>query len=181
MIYLIRHGEPSAGWGDHLDPGLSPLGLKQAEAAADSLARAGAMRAVTSPMARCRETARPFEKQRETHARIEAGVGEVRTPAGITAADRPGWLKGVLAGTWADAGAGFEAWRAGALKAVEACPDDTAIFSHFVAINALVGLLSGDDRVVVFKPGHCSITKLVRRGGKLVVAELGSEGALVAL
>jgi broad specificity phosphatase PhoE len=181
MIYLIRHGEPSAGWGDHLDPGLSPLGLQQAEAAGEALVRLGAMRAVTSPMARCRETGRPFEKQRETHARIEPGVGEVRTPTGITPANRPAWLKGVMAGTWADADPGLEAWREGVLKAVEACPDDTAIFSHFVAINALVGLLTDDERVVVFKPGHCSVTKLARRGGKLVVAELGSEGALVAL
>ena len=179
MIYLIRHGEPSAGWGDHLDPGLSPLGQKQAEAAADALARAGAMRAITSPMARCRETARPFEKQRETHARIEPGVGEVRAPAGTSAADRPAWLQGVMGGTWADTGAAFANWRAGVLKAVEACPDDTAIFSHFVAINTLVGLLTGDDRVVVFKPGHCSITKLARRSGKLVVVELGSEAATV--
>ena len=181
MIYLIRHAEPSAGWGDHLDPGLSALGQKQAEAAAEALARAGAMRAVTSPMARCRETARPFEKQRETHARIDPGVGEVRTPAGVLHAERPAWLKGVMAGTWTQAGPSFEAWRADIRAAVERCAEDTAIFSHFVAINALVGLLTGDDRVVIFKPGHCSITKLARRSGKLVIAELGSEGALVAL
>jgi broad specificity phosphatase PhoE len=132
-------------------------------------------------MARCRETARPFEKQRETHARIEAGVGEVRAPAGTSAADRPAWLKGVMAGTWTEAGPGIGAWRASVLRAVEACPDETAIFSHFVAINAVVGLLTGDERVLTFRPGHCSITKLARKNGKLVVAELGSEGALVAL
>jgi broad specificity phosphatase PhoE len=180
MIYLIRHGEPAAGWGDHLDPGLSPLGARQAEAAGEALVRAGAMRAVTSPMARCRETARPFEKQRETHARIEPGVGEIRKPADVSPTDRPAWLKGVMAGSWSDVPE-YAAWRAGVLKAVEACPDDTAIFSHFVAINAVVGLLTGNDNVLAFRPGHCSITKLARRGGKLVVAELGSEGALVAL
>jgi hypothetical protein len=31
--------------------------------------------------------------------------------------------------------------------------------------------------VVVFKPGHASITKLQRVGGKLRVVELGSEAA----
>jgi broad specificity phosphatase PhoE len=85
-----------------------------------------------------------------------------------------------MAGSWSDVPE-YAAWRAGVLKAVEACPDDTAIFSHFVAINAVVGLLTGNDNVLAFRPGHCSITKLARRGGKLVVAELGSEGALVAL
>ncbi|MBI1361492.1 MAG: histidine phosphatase family protein [Alphaproteobacteria bacterium] len=181
MIYLIRHGEPSAGWGDHLDPGLSEKGLQQAEAAAETLARAGAKRAVTSPLARCRETARPFEKRIETHARIEPGVGEVRTPAGIGPEDRAGWLKGVMAGRWAEAGADLDAWRRAGLAALEQMPDDTAVFSHFVAINSLIGLLTGDDRVVIFRPSHCSITRLVRKGGKLAVAELGSEGALAAL
>lgn len=177
MVWLIRHGEPAAGWGDHPDPGLSPLGLAQAEATARVLAEAGAKRAVTSPLARCRETARSFEKLLETHARIEPGVGEIITPPGI--GDRPAWLKGMMQGTWPEAGDAFETWRRGVLAAVERCPPDTAVFSHFVAINALVGLLTGDDRVLVFRPGHCSITKLERRGGRLVVVELGSEAATV--
>jgi broad specificity phosphatase PhoE len=179
MIYLIRHGEPSAGWGDHLDPGLSDLGRRQAEAAAEAVARLGAKRAVTSPLARCRETARPFEKVMETHARIEPAVGEVRTPEGIAHADRATWLKGVMAGGWTGVGPGFDAWRNDILAAVERCADETAVFSHFVAINAVVGLLTGDDRVVIFRPGHCSITKLVRKGGKLAIAELGSEAASI--
>jgi broad specificity phosphatase PhoE len=180
MIYLIRHGEPAAGWGEHLDPGLSPLGQTQAEAAARLLGEAGARRIVTSPLARCQETARPFEKLLETHARIDPSVGEVRTPREIE--DRAAWLKGVMGGEWAAAGHDFSAWRNGVLAAVSACPDDTAIFSHFIAINVLVGLLTGDDRVVIFKPGHCSITKLRKTpSGKLEIVELGQEGPLVLL
>lgn len=179
MIYLIRHGEPAAGWGDHPDPGLSELGARQAGAAAQVLADLGARRAVTSPLARCRGTARPFEKLAETHARIDPGVGEIITPPGV--GERSAWLKGVMQGDWSAAGPGFDAWRQGVLAAVEACPDETAIFSHFVAINVLVGLLTGDDRVVIFKPGHASITKVERVGGRLRVAELGAEGALVVL
>ena len=30
-ILLIRHGEASASWGDHADPGLSDNGKKQAD------------------------------------------------------------------------------------------------------------------------------------------------------
>jgi broad specificity phosphatase PhoE len=178
MIYLVRHGEPAASWGAHPDPGLSELGQKQAERAAEVLAELGANRAVTSPLARCRGTAKPFEKLLETHARIDPAVGEVITPPGIE--DRPAWLKGVMQGTWSQQ-PGFDGWRKGILAAVEACPADTAVFSHFVAINVLVGMLTGDDRVVIFKPGHASITKLERRGGKLAIAELGAEGALVVL
>jgi broad specificity phosphatase PhoE len=179
MIYLIRHGEPAAGWGAHPDPGLSELGHRQASAAAETLAEAGAKRAIVSPLQRCRETASPFEKAMETHARIEPSVGEIITPAGIE--DRAAWLKDVMVGRWTGVGPEFDAWRAGVLGAVEKVQDETAVFSHFFAINVIVGLLTGDDRVVIFRPAHCSITKLERRGGKLAIGELGLEAASVVM
>ena len=86
-----------------------------------------------------------------------------------------------MAGRWIGAGPEFDDWRAAALAAVDRLQDETAVFSHFVAINAIVGLLTGDDRVVIFRPGHCSVTKLVRRGGKLVVTELGAEAATIVM
>lgn len=175
MIYLIRHGEPAASWGAHPNPGLTELGTRQAFAAAEKLAKAGAKRAITSPLARSRETAAQYEKLMETHARIESGVGEVITPSNI--ADRSEWLRSVMLGKWSDTDPALQAWRQTVLATVEKLPDDTAVFSHFVAINVIIGLLTDDDRVVVFKPGHASITKLERRGGKLVVAELGAEAA----
>lgn len=178
MICLIRHGEPSASWGAHPDPGLTELGQKQAEAAAQVLSGFPLTRIVTSPLARCRATAKPFEKLMETHARIEPAVGEIVTPPDTE--DRPAWLRAVMEGSWS-AQPGYDGWRQGVLAAIETCPDNTAVFSHFVAINALVGLLTGDDRVVVFRPGHCSITRLERRGGRLAIAELGAEGALQVL
>lgn len=179
MIYLIRHGEPAAGWGAHPNPGLSDLGHWQAAAAAETLARLGAKRAIVSPLQRCRETAAPFEKLMETHARIEPAVGEIAAPPGTE--DRAVWLKNLMPGRWPDAGPDYDVWRKGVLAASEKLPDDTAVFSHFVAINAIIGLLSGDDRIVVFRPGHCSITRLERRGGRLAILELGAEAASVVM
>jgi len=177
MIYLIRHGEPAATWSTHPNPGLTDLGARQAADAAETLARLGAKRAITSPLQRSRETAAPFEKLMETHARIEPAVGEIITPPGVE--DRGAWLKGVMAGNWSALGPEFHDWRGRVLGALEKLQDETAVFSHFVAINVVAGLLAGDDRVVLFKPAHCSITKLVRVGGKLQVAELGPEAATV--
>lgn len=63
-LVLLRHGETlltperrlSGSGGSN--PGLSPAGRRQARAAADALARRGAIEAVvTSPMRRCQETA----------------------------------------------------------------------------------------------------------------------------
>lgn len=179
MLYLIRHGEPSAGFGAHPDPGLSPLGERQAEKAAEILAELGANRAISSPLARCRGTARPFEKRLETHARIDPRVGEIITPAGIE--DRPTWLRGVMMGTWAEAPAQYGKWRTDVMAALDGLPAGTAVFSHFVAINVIVGTLTGDGRVTVFRPGHASITKIEKRDGRLQIVELGQEGALVAM
>jgi broad specificity phosphatase PhoE len=175
MIFLIRHGEAAAGWGDHPDPGLSPLGLQQARAAAARLEDFGAVSAVTSPMQRCRETAGAFELRSALSARIEPLVSEIATPADV--ADRVAWLRALMAGTWSEAGARLKAWRSDMAEAVAALPEGTAVFSHFVAINALVGFLEGDDRVSVFRPGYCSITRLERRDATLRVAEYGSESA----
>jgi broad specificity phosphatase PhoE len=179
VIYLIRHGEPAAGWGAHPNPGLSELGHRQATAAAETAAQLGAKRAIVSPLQRCRETASPFEKLMETHARIDPAVGEIVAPPGTE--DRAAWLKSLMPGRWRDAGPDYDVWRKGALAAVENLPDNTAVFSHYVAINAIVGLLKDDDRVVVFRPAHCSITKLERRGARLMIVELGSEAATLVM
>lgn len=175
MIYLIRHGEAAAGWGDHPDPGLSELGAKQAEAAAAILRPLGVKHVVSSPMKRCRETSAPTSAALGLDAQIAKQVSEIETPGGV--GDRVEWLRTVMASTWTEAGPGLVAWRAAMGAFVSSLPVNTAVFSHFVAINALCGLLEKDDRVTVFRPGHCSITRLELRDGLLRVAEYGSEAA----
>lgn len=175
MIWLIRHGEAEAGWGDHPDPGLSALGHKQAEAVAGLLAPLSVTGLVSSPMQRCRETSAPTSARLSLAPAIAPEVSEIATPP--ETADRVSWLRSVMAGTWTAAGETYTGWRRRMGDYVEALPDGTAVFSHFVAINALCGLFEGDDRVTVFRPGHCSVTRLERRGGVLRVAEYGSESA----
>lgn len=175
MIYLVRHGEAAAGWGDHPDPGLSPLGQAQARAVSQILQSSGVTAAVTSPMQRCRETAAPFESLSGLLARVMPEVTEIATPEGV--ADRVAWLRALMAGTWLDAGPELTAWRQDMARSVAGLPDGAVVFTHFVAINALAGALEGDDRVTIFRPGHCSVTRLERRGGVLRVAEYGSEAA----
>ncbi len=175
MIFLIRHAEPAAGWGEAQDPGLSDLGRRQAEAAAAALRDLGAKAAISSPMRRCRETAAPFEGETGAAARIEPAVSEIKTPDGI--ADRSAWLRGVMARGWADAGYDFLDWRSAALTAIEALDDGAAVFTHFVAINAIVGLIEEDDAVMVFRPAHCSITSVERVAGDWRVVQRGAESA----
>lgn len=175
MIFLVRHGEAAAGWGDHVDPGLSELGQRQAEAVAAHLKEAGAESAIKSPMRRCQETASAFENLIGAEAPIEPRVSEIETPHGL--ADRAAWLKTVMAGRWDEADHDFTPWRHAALDAVSALPDGAVVFSHFIAINAIAGLLDGREEVIVFRPGHCSVTRLERDGDSLKIAEWGSEAA----
>ncbi len=175
MIWLIRHGEAAAGWGDHLDPGLSDLGHKQAEAVSAILEPLPVKGLISSPMQRCRETSAPTSRRLSLTPVIAPEVSEIVKPEGIE--DRVAWLQKIMAGTWTEAGAPYVAWRRQVGDFVDALPEGTVVFSHFVAINALCGLLEDDDRVTVFRPGHCSVTRLERRGGALRVAEYGSEAA----
>jgi len=175
VIYLVRHGEAAASWGNHPDPGLSELGHKQAEAAAVSLLSLGARSAVCSPMQRCRETAAAFERLADVKAAIEPVVSEIETPDGI--GDRVAWLQSYMAGTWSAEGASHDAWRRKIAEALALLPDNTAVFSHFVAINAVVSLIDNDDRTTVFRPGHCSITRVDFSGAVPRVVEYGSQAA----
>lgn len=177
LLYLVRHGEPLSGWGDaNPDPGLSKLGLAQAAHAASVLRGRGVRAAITSPLLRCRETAAAFEMESGAIAVVAEGVREVPTPAGV--ADRPEWLRGVMAGAWKDAPA-LADFRDGVIATLLEKSRDVAVFSHYVAINAAVGAALGDDAVMVFKPAHCSITVMSNDGGKLTLVERGAETAAV--
>jgi len=173
MIFLVRHGEAASGWGDHPNPGLSALGHKQAEAVAGQLATLGARSLISSPMQRCRDTAAPFAKHLGIDARVEPAVSEIVTPEMVD--DRVTWLRNLMGGHWPD---DMLPWCQSARGAVEALPDGTAVFSHFVAINAIVGQLQDKPDVLVFKPGHCSVTILARNSqGNLCLKQLGEEAA----
>ena len=181
-IYLIRHGRPASTWGDaaDADPGLDEAGRTQAAAASAALMALPAedrpRLVVSSPLRRCRETAAPFARALGLEARIEPLVGEIPTPAALTPAERGPWLRTAFAGRWADieGDLDYEAWRAAATRAVAALPA-AAIFSHFVAINAVVSSVEGDARVLAFQPDHASITVLEADGERLRLISRGRE------
>jgi broad specificity phosphatase PhoE len=179
MIFLVRHAEPEEAWGVHPDPGLSALGREQAELAARRLASLDLRACWSSPLRRCQETAAPFALASGLAVQADPAFGEIPTPAHVQ--DRRAWLQGVLEGRWSALGEDFTPWRASIVDALERLDEGTVVFTHFVAINVIVGALSAEDRVISFRPGHASITRLERIGGRLTVASLGDEGALKAL
>lgn len=186
-LYVIRHAKPAAVWGDaDDDPGLDETGRAQAVAVAERLMalpdeeRPTAV--VSSPLRRCRETAQPLADRLGVEVSIEPAVGEIPTPADLAASERPAWLRGAFGGTWlAIVGdIDYEQWRRNTHKVVTGMVR-TAVFSHFVAINGLVSVVRGDDRVVGFRPDHTSVTTLDCEGSVLTLVALGDEAVTSVL
>ncbi|MBX3428915.1 MAG: histidine phosphatase family protein [Hyphomonadaceae bacterium] len=178
-LFFVRHGEPEAAWGGAVDdPGLSDTGRAQAERSAEALSALGTLAIVSSPMRRCRETARPYERCSSVLATIEARVSEVSAPEGVT--DRRAWLRenfpwdrGGARRRWNEVDASLLAWRDRVVAWTLGMKPDAAVFSHFIAINALASVAMGSDETIVCVPGYASITEFEVRNGALKLIQLG--------
>jgi broad specificity phosphatase PhoE len=180
-IYLIRHARPAAGWGGaDDDPGLDDTGQAQARAAAQRLlALPPELRptsVVSSPLRRCRETAEPFAQAIGGAVEIDPLVGEIPTPSALAPDARGPWLRAAFAGRWADVEGDldYDQWRRDVAGAVAARPG-CAVFSHFVAINAVLSVLAGDEQMIGFRPDHASISTFELEDGHLRLLERGPE------
>ena len=179
-VYLVRHGRAAAGWNVDPDPALDELGRAQALAAAAELVPRGHMNVVTSPLLRCRQTAFPTATAWETEAVVLPAVGEIPSPEGYALENRVDWLREAMAGTWTEvaarSGDHYREYRDGVAAAVSSFTTDTVVFSHYIAINAVIGAATGDDRVVVANLDNCSITVVdVDSSGGLALVSTGGE------
>ena len=179
QIALVRHGRASAGWDTAVDPGLDELGCAQADDAAKKLDQIFAgqqVEIVSSPLLRCQETAEMFAKLRGGKIRIADQVAVIPSPVGVEMRDRVDWVRVAMQGSWADLGQEYVAFRNRCVEFVRGLNGNTVVFSHFIAINAVVGALTDDDRLVIRKLDNCSVTLLERdSAGNLRIAQSGHE------
>jgi len=179
-IYLVRHGRAAASWTEDADPDLDDVGREQSVAVAVELAELGPLRMVSSPLRRARSTAQALERIWGITAAVDPRVGEIPSPS-LPLALRGRWLAGVMGATWDDPALtdGLRAWRRGIVEALMALPDDTVVTTHFVAINAAVGEATGDGRITVCRPDHCSCTVMESTPNGLRLLVRGRESATV--
>jgi len=178
-LYLIRHARPAAGWGEDADPGLDAVGQQQAEATARTMDETlDRMPIYTSPLRRCRETARPLELLWQRSAEVFEAVAELPSPV-LDLRARQQWLQQAMRGTWHElndlASSGstdYLAWRQTLLDSLARLSQDSVIFSHFIAINVVIGAAYAREDVVCFRPDHASITCVETANGSLRVVEL---------
>jgi broad specificity phosphatase PhoE len=181
-LYLIRHARPTARWGDDPDPGLDATGQQQAAAAARTLAETvDRMPIYTSPLRRCRETAHPLERLWQQPAEVFEPVAEIPSPP-LDLRARQQWLEQAIRGTWRElndsappGSPDFSAWRQTLLDSLAGMVRDSVVFTHYIAINAVVGAAHGREDVVCFRPDHASITCVEAANGNLKVVELGHQ------
>ncbi len=164
-LILIRHGLATAGV-DSLDPGLDPLGLRQADATAEFLRGSDVGRLVVSPLRRTRETAQPLAEAFGLAAEIREEVAEVFDPA-MPATERTAMIGPFMAGRWTDQPPHLLDWRKRVVRTLielgvagKAAGHDVVVVSHYIAIGVAIGLATNDDRVVPMPIPNCSITIL---------------------
>jgi broad specificity phosphatase PhoE len=178
-LHLVRHGRASAGWNVDRDPVLDELGQQQAVDVAQLLVGLGPLPVYSSPLRRCQETSGPLSALWKTTPVIEPRVAEIPSPVGVALEERVEWLRGAMAGTWTQLGISdgdvYTQYRCDLLDTLSAMPHDAVIFSHFIAINVVIGEALSDDRLVVKSLDNCSVTTVVVHDGKFTIEEMGRE------
>jgi broad specificity phosphatase PhoE len=175
-IYLVRHGRAAASWSEDADPGLDALGIAQARQAAIWLQDHIPLEVISSPLKRALETASPLCEWLHYSPKLEPRVAEIPSP-GLDLHDRGPWLRQIMQGGWSEVSADLTQWRRELIESLCELNTDTAVFSHFIAINVAVGSATGDDRVVSFRPDNCSISILETDGTSLKLISRGSEAS----
>jgi probable phosphoglycerate mutase len=175
-LLLVRHGQAEAGV-DSLDPGLSPLGVEQAESTARALTSSGATRLLVSPLRRTRETATPIAAALQLEPEITPAVGEVFDPD-MPVAERQSMIGPFMQGRWSVQNERLLAWRQRLYDTFTAIASDTlesaVIVSHYIAIASIVGRALDDDRVVPLAIPTASITTDALDGARLELVAAGS-------
>lgn len=179
-LHLVRHGRAAAGWNVDPDPALDDLGQRQAVEVAARLRPLGPLPVFTSPLRRCRETSQPLATAWGLDATVEPRVAEIPSPEGHTLETRIDWLRSAMAGTWsqlvASDGPRYSDYTKSLLAALAGITTDAVVFSHFIAINVVIGAATNDDRMVIASLDNCSVTTVISDGrGGFSIDRIGNE------
>ena len=172
-IYLVRHGEAAAAWGEDPDPGLSHLGREQSRQVRDELERYENLHIVSSPLLRAVETAQPLATALRKQVHVDDAFREIPSPVGID--DRQAWLSGFMRQEWQEQGPEILQWREHAWNALFELEGHTAIFTHFMIINAVCSRLMEAPGTVCCVPDNGSITRLKLDSKSLQLVEVGRQ------
>jgi broad specificity phosphatase PhoE len=177
QIFLIRHGEAAAGWGQDLDPPLSKLGKKQALDAAqylfENVPNIENFQCLSSPIKRAHETAQAFADISGKKVDIQAKVAEIPSPIDDVHERMP-WLMNVMQEEWQNLSPLLNDWRQSCIDYISSLQHDSVIFSHYIAINVIIGHCQQDNKVISYYPDNCSIHHF-ENSPELHIVKLGKQ------
>lgn len=174
-IFLVRHGEAAASWGQASDPGLSELGTEQAGAVAEALQPllAPGVELLSSPLRRALDTAAPLATALGAPIKVNEAFREILAP--VPLAERQAWLRQFMQQRWAEQPENLHQWRGAAVGELLALDSPAVVFTHFLVINAVVGKVVGQEKTLHFWPDNGSITHLRVRDQQLELVALGAQ------
>ncbi|MGW6427306.1 histidine phosphatase family protein [Nocardia sp. NPDC055053] len=190
QLILVRHAQPErvVGATTAADPGLTGIGLQQAERVPAALAAHEIARIVSSPQRRARDTAAPTAATRELPVEVIDDLAEYDRdlPAYIPIED----AKTDFAEAYNRIKAGYlpeqidgPAFTARVLTAIdalvaEAAPTDTVVaFAHGGVVNVLLADILGLSRPLTFPIDYCSVTRILySRTGTRTAATINENG-----
>ena len=183
-LLLIRHARPlrAESVDGPADPGLSPLGWRQAEALATWLVPEELDAIYTSPMRRAVETATPVAEALGLTVTADDALAEYDADAmayipieELRAAGDPRWMD------VPDDIAGFQSRVVGGVDRLAAAHPSqrVALICHGGVINVVVSAVLGVGPQMLFLPAYTSISRLlVASTGQRSLASLNETGHL---
>ncbi len=180
-IYIVRHGQAASSWDQDLDPPLSELGQQQAQASASKMIsllnernQLDSIQCVSSPILRAHETAQAFQALSQKEIIIEPRVAEIPSPIDDLQERMP-WLMSIMKDSWPNLSSLLNQWREDCINYVSSLEQDTLIFSHYIAINVLIGHCRNDERVICYHPDNASVHHFNNDSQGLTLVSLGKE------
>lgn len=172
-IYLIRHGEAAAGWGQAQDPELSERGARQAREAGLLLTEIIGEEAqlVASPRRRALQTAQICSEVLGRDLIVDDAFQEI--PALVSLSQRRQWVIEYMAAHWREQPDPILIWRDAVIAAIKSLTRPSAIFTHALPINVVLSYIACSERTVVFYPENASIIHLRLSNGELELVALG--------
>ena len=173
-LLLVRHGEATESWGNHPDPGLSKLGIKQSSSLINNamLKSLDSYNFVSSPKSRAKMTAEPLIKKFNKELIINNAFSEIPSDD-INNSQKRAWLTEVMNIEIRDLPDSVLNWRDSIIENSLNVSYNTIVFTHFMVINALVGSLLKKNALMFFYPNYVSITKITFENKEVKSISLG--------
>lgn len=172
-IVMVRHGEPSERFGAY-DPGLSLLGMQQAQCVAAKLRNRSLTCVVVGPSQRTLETGREIAKSLEVPLIIQEAFAEVPIK-GCSASETRELVRRFFDSRWEDVEPGLYIWKKKVLAALRELSHGTIVVTHWGVINVVVGAALDSPNPLVFRPRYCSVTEVQVGSGSVSIIQLGEE------